>query len=577
VFVEAKEGKLNQWMRIAVAFFGVLVTACAPAATPQPAAERATQAPAAPSESRLLQVAIPVEPATMAARSLEPIAQNLYLARRMVNAELAALDDRGNPRPYLAESLPQLNTDSWRVFPDGQMETTFRLRPGLTWHDGTLATANDYVFGWRVYSTPAFGQAFLPPYSAISEVTAPDASTVVVRWKQPYSDVLFLGGLGAEFAPLPRHLLESATQPDQPEALVNSPFWTREYIGMGPYRISSWELGAFMEMSAFDGHAWGRPKIDRLKLLFSTPQSATARLLSGEVQLSAGVGLDLPSIKREWISRGSGSVHLHPNQWQAVHVQFRPEYQASRPLLNPTVRKALAHTVDRALLNETILEGDGIMLDSPVSPHSIWAAAADRGAVKYLFDVRRSEQLMAEAGFVKGSDGIYISPSEGRLSFEVKGNAGATEPVLSFLAAGWRKVGFEAQESVLPAALGQNPEVRATYPGTFFFQQNCCESALLGFTSASVGTAENRWAGGNRSGWHDPEYDVLASALAKTLERGERERHIARLVQILTDQVQSINVQNVTQPWLYGKDVRGLTLVPPEANMSWNIHEWENR
>src|SRR5437879_916413 len=115
------------------------------------------------------------------------------------------------------------------------------------------------------------------------------------------------------------------------------------------------------------------------------------------------------------------------------------------------------------------------MLDSPVSPYSIWAAAADRGAVKYPFDPRRSEQLMGEAGFAKGPDGIYSSPTEGRLSFDVKGNAGATEPLLSFLAAGWRKAGFDAQESVLPAALGQNPELRATYPGMFFFQQNCCE------------------------------------------------------------------------------------------------------
>ena len=466
---------MSQRTWIVATFCWALVTACAPAAPP----ERAAEAPPASAESRLLQVAIPVEPATVAARSVEPIAQNLYLIRRMVNAEIAALDDRGTPRPYLVEGLPELNTDSWRVFPDGRMETTYRLKPGLTWHDGTLATADDYVFGWRTYSTPSVGHGNLPPYNAIAEVVAPDPRTVAIRWKQPYADVHFLGGLGTEFAPLPRHLLEQALQPDQPDAFIKSPFWTREYVGLGPYRLSHWELGAFIELNAFEGHTWGRPKIDRMRLLFSTAQAATARLLAGEAQLSAGVGLDFPTLKREWIAPGSGNVVLHPNQWQAVHMQFRPEFQASKPLLNPTIRKALAHSVDRALLNETILEGDGIMLDSPVSPQSIWAVAADRGAVKYPFDPRRSEQLAGEAGFVKGSDGVYVSPTEGRLTFEVKGNAGATEPLLSFLAANWRKSGFDAQEAVLPAALGQNPELRATYPGMFFFQQNCCESALL--------------------------------------------------------------------------------------------------
>ena len=80
----------------------------------------------------------------------------------------------------------------------------------------------------------------------------------------------------------------------------------------------------------------------------------------------------------------------------------------------------------------------------------------------------------------------------------------------------------------------------------------------VGLTSASVGTAENRWTGGNRSGWHDPEYDALADALSKALERSEHEQHIARMVQILTDNVQSINVQNVAQPWIYEIHLQGL-------------------
>ncbi len=127
----------------------------------------------------------------------------------------------------------------------------------------------------------------------------------------------------------------------------------------------------------------------------------------------------------------------------------------------------------------------------------------------------------------------------------------------------------------MPAALGQNPETRATYSGIFFFQQNCCESGLLGFTSASVGTAENRWTGGNRSGWQNAEYDRLADSFTKTLEQTERERQLARMVELLTNDVQSVSVQNVPQAWIYANALHGLALVPPEANMSWNIHEWE--
>ena len=62
-------------------------------------------------------------------------------------ANLGGTDVHGADYPVLAASLPTLNTETWTVFPDGRMETTYRLRPGLTWHDGTPLVAEDFVFG----------------------------------------------------------------------------------------------------------------------------------------------------------------------------------------------------------------------------------------------------------------------------------------------------------------------------------------------------------------------------------------------------------------------------------------------
>src|SRR5438045_9636490 len=112
----------------------VLATACAGA--PPSTGNSAPQVqPAAP--ARTLVTAIRVEPKTIAARGL---GQNsgvaLYLPKRMFNGDLALLDDQGNPRPYLAETLPQLGSDNWKVFPDGTMETSYHLKPNLVWHDG---------------------------------------------------------------------------------------------------------------------------------------------------------------------------------------------------------------------------------------------------------------------------------------------------------------------------------------------------------------------------------------------------------------------------------------------------------
>src|SRR5688500_17276152 len=76
---------------------------------------------------------------------------------REFNAFLSLIDDTGTPQPYLAETLPELNTSSWRVFPDGTMETTYQLRQGLTWQDGAPLTAEDFVFAFQVYRDPALG------------------------------------------------------------------------------------------------------------------------------------------------------------------------------------------------------------------------------------------------------------------------------------------------------------------------------------------------------------------------------------------------------------------------------------
>ena len=567
-------------MRSAILTLLVLlaITGCGQAAPATPGGAASQEAPADP--NRTLVVAIRLEPSTLTTRPLRQAGVGLYLPSRAFNGQIALLDDQSQARPYLVESLPQLNTDSWRVFPDGRMETTYKLRPNITWHDGQQLTADDFVFGWRVYSSPSLGHSSSSPYNAIDQVDALDQQSFVIRWKQSYPDTAFTAGLNIEFPALPRHILESALQADNIEAFANHPFWTREYVGLGPYRLDRWEAGAFLEGAAFEGHVWGPPRIGRIKLSFiSDANTALANVLSGDVQLTDGTSIGLPEVailKRQWLPQNGGIV-LHPNQWRAANFQMRSDLANPRHILDPRVRKAMAHAVDKELLNQTLYDGDGILADSVVPPMSIWGPAAERGAVKYPYDLRRSEQLMSEAGFARGADGQYAN-AEGRFSVEVKTNAQTdNESELSILASGWRQSGFEANEAVLPAALAQNPEARATFSGIFTNSQNLGESALLGLTTSAIPRAENRWSGGNRGGWSNAEFDRVLGMFTTTLGRSEREELLTQLVRIHTEDEPAIHLFFRAQPWAYANALRGPKLVPPEANMSWNLHEWELR
>jgi len=108
-------------------------------------------------------MAIRYEPTSLATRELDSVSVGQYTTKRAFNAQLAILDERGIPRPYLAETLPQLNSESWHVFPDGRMETTYHLRSGIAWHDGEPFSAENFAFAWRVYSAPELGQAASSP------------------------------------------------------------------------------------------------------------------------------------------------------------------------------------------------------------------------------------------------------------------------------------------------------------------------------------------------------------------------------------------------------------------------------
>src|SRR5436190_133839 len=199
------------------------LAACAPGTAPANQPSGQSQQAAAP--SRALVAAVRVEPGSIATRALRTTGLALYLSKRLFNAELALLDGDGVPRPYLAEALPQLNTETWQVFPDGQMETRYRLKPNLTWHDGQPLSAEDFVFSWHVYSTPGITPVTVP-FNVIDNVSAPDDRTVIVHWKQPYPDAGGLTERDGEFPPLPRHILDEAFGSGQPEVMLNHLYWT---------------------------------------------------------------------------------------------------------------------------------------------------------------------------------------------------------------------------------------------------------------------------------------------------------------------------------------------------------------
>jgi peptide/nickel transport system substrate-binding protein len=511
------------------------------------------------------------------------------VTKRLFNAALALIDSAGNARADLAETLPQLNTESWRVFPDGRMETTYTLRPNLTWHDGKPLTADDFVFATRVYTAPTLSLFTSEPQDRIERILAPDPRTVVIQWRSVYPDAgaLIFGDLD----PLPRHMLEGgfAALEDgsmPADAFGNLPFWTTQYVGAGPYRLERWSPGSQFEAEAFAGYALGKPKIDRIVVrIIGDENTVLSTVLASNADFTADFTLRFEHgrvLQREWEPMGKGKVVFKPSGSVAQMVQLRPEYAAHPGQLDARVRRALGHTVDREALNVGLFEGQGYTGGNFVPPTVSYFQDAEAAITKYPFDLRRAEQLMGEAGFRRDRDGFYTTVTGDRFHTDVRVTAGPEfERGQAILIDTWRQAGFDVTGSVLAAAEARDRQARQTFPGMASRGGGYQESSL---TSGDIGSAANRWTGDNRGGWSNAEYDRLYEAFATTVDQIERTRLSVQMLKIMSNEVPVYPMYLAIQ---VNTQVAGLTgPVPGTAGFGrltpgtlpyWNIGEWELR
>ena len=575
-------------MRVTVVGLVALVVVGCGGTSPQSSAGRVSgegrAAASNSSSTQTVRIAVRYEIDNLATKIIGP--NGPTITRRFFNASQVLIDGSGATRPYLAESLPQLNTDNWKVFPDGRMETTYRLRPGLTWHDGAPLTTEDFVFAYQMYAAPGLGFFTPDPQDTVEDVIAVDDRTMLIRWKSLFFDA---GSLREDYLdPLPRHILErhfNAFQQDAAnrEALVNLSFWTRDYVGAGPYKLVEWSPGAHLEGVAFDGHALGRPKIGRVLIrIFNDENTTLTNVLAGNVDVTVNLALRFDHgqvLKSDWESRGGGSVLSNPGSNSASVVQFRPEYQKTPALHDLRVRRAVAHAIDKQAVNEGVFNGQGFPVDTFMSPRMPYFAELDRALMKYPYDPRRTAELMAEAGFHMGPDSMLAGPTGEHFKPDFWVTAGAQyERHQAIIMESWKRAGIDSEPWAIPLAAGRQNEVRATFPGLTQIGGGATEDSVMrNFLSAQIGSAQNAWRGSNRGAWARPEFDALWDTYSVTLDGAERTRQIIAMSKMLSEEIPGY-------PLYANVDVRAKTAAlvadlneVPISTPSWNAHEWEFR
>jgi peptide/nickel transport system substrate-binding protein len=457
----------------------------------------------------------------------------------------------GLPQPDLAD-LPEVSGEG-RVL-------TFRLRPGLRWHDGEPLTSADVAFTIRALVDPDFrGPAALAEPWTTVKVETPDDRTVVLTLVQP------LASFTARFATvgiLPRHLLEGLTA----QQLFEAPF-NQAPVGSGPYRLVSLNAEEAV-LEAFAGYHLGAPLIPRLRFrLFPDYPSATAALAAGTVDtlmvrepLTSARLAELQSLK---------DVTLLPYQRTAYLVLYLNNDQAL--FSDPRVRRAISLAVDREELAHEGFGGVATASDSLIAPGS-WAYAPNFD----LTDVRLAEAaaLLDDAGWVLSArTGVRTREGvEFRFTIRVDNDARRTA-IASAIASDLEPLGVRATVASTTFLVLQRDFLRerrydAAIAG---WDQGADPDPYFGWHSSQLGTAAL-----NLANFQDVVSDELIGAARTTHDLAVRKDLYRQFQERWTELAPSVVL--LYPQFLYA--VRGklagmepVLLVTP-ASRFYDVHRW---
>jgi ABC-type transport system substrate-binding protein len=495
----------------------------------------------------------------------------------LVNTGLTVPDPAAADKrlPRLAEQPATVDNGNWKLNPDGSMELTWNIRPDAVWHDGTPLTPDDLAFTlevWKDKRLPIFSHVAL---ASVDSVQAAGPRTVVAKWNKPYikADEMFSS---TYLFPIAKHKLNEAYQnlTDQEQFIAN-PYWSTEFVGLGPYKLKTWEAGSFLTVTANDAYVGGRPKIDEVTVKFiPDPNTLGANILAGEVDVPWGGRIDL-----EW-------AQTVTDQWRAGKLatelasmlQIYPQHINPTPavVLNTDFKRAMVHALDRQAMGDELNWPGSPIGHSFIAPTEPEYSYIESAIVKYDYDTRKSLQILEGLGYTRQSDGFLHDASGAKLAFQIRTSQGdvTQEKAMYAVADSWQKLGVDIERHLVVPQRAGDAEYRATYPAFDLKRQAGTMDYATSFHTRGIALPENNFlVSGNNSRYSRPEMDAAIDKYFTTIPWNERMEVGKQIVNMLSADVGWIGLWHLIGPNLVPDRVTGMRATNTDGIQF--IHEWD--
>jgi peptide/nickel transport system substrate-binding protein len=319
-----------------------------------------------------LVIAVADEPVTM-----NPLAGYAEHGAAKIFDGLVEHRANGSLRPVLTTELPE-------PAPDGKSWTA-KLRPNVTFADGTAFDATDVVATYRAILDPRYASPLRQRFPMLSGVQQVDSTTVrfeLSRSYVPFLELLVLGILPSEALATPASVTST---PDPP-------------TGTGPYRVTEWQHGQRVVLEANKSYFDGAPAIKKVTVEFrGADDDRAARLRDGKLD---GAALP-PALARTFESAAGLRVVAHTAS--DLHAILMPPNNSVTA--DPALRIALNYGINRKALVDGPLAGKGSEASTPMP--DVLTEFVEPTAT-YPYDVTRALDRLSEGGWLPGTDGMRM-------------------------------------------------------------------------------------------------------------------------------------------------------------------------
>ncbi|MBL8049738.1 MAG: hypothetical protein JNM46_00825 [Anaerolineales bacterium] len=471
-----------------------------------------------------------------------------------------------------------------------QMIVTFRMRPDLTWSDGTPVVADDSIYAFEIQADTNVN-SYLINRTQIYEA----ADTHVLQWfgVPGFIDPTYFANF---WHPAPKHLWSEFSA----EELASIDIASRTPTGWGPYMVKEWfpnDHITLMKNPYYFRTQDGFPKTDEINFRFiSDPDEALSELIAGRCDiLDPSINLDNHvGLLKEMQTAEQAQVFVTTGmsvEWLGIGITpasydngYNQQQDRQNYFADVYTRQAIAYCLNRQAVVDNVLFGFTSVPTSYVPPsHPVFDSNLD--VIPYDPEVGIS--LLEQAGW-QDHDDDATTP---RRAINVRNVAYNTPLQLNYYTvstAQRRQVTALLEESLAECGIGLNVQYFSQNElyaptGLLFSRQfdlaeyalgvESVEPACHWFMTSEIPNAENDFIGTNITGFSNAEYDVACRTAQSSL-RGEQDYLNAyRQTQIiLSEELPAIPLYYRLRIAAARPDVCGFTL-DATANPLWNIED----